>query len=102
MRQRSRRYGGPVQTLTAGVEGCPAPASPPVRGLAGPKLTQVTGFAFPLSVLVLNKRCEMEEETVSPLGPTSRSLRFLHAAWKASEAGLEDQCLCNTVLKTVP
>lgn len=58
-------------------------------------------FVFPLSVLLLHKTHEMEEETVSPLGPPSCSQKFLHTAWRASEAGLEDQCLYNTVLKTV-
>lgn len=32
--------------LAAGVEGCPAPASSPIWGLAGPKFTQVTSMVL--------------------------------------------------------
>lgn len=92
--QRRRRSGA------AGLEGCLAPASWSKWTTVHQDNQQVF-FQIPLSVLVLNTTCEMEQETMSPLGSPSHLQKFPHAAWRANGWGLEDQSLYNIVLKTV-
>lgn len=57
------------------------------HGLSEPQFTKITNrffFQIPLSVLVLNTTCEMEQETMSPLGSPSHLQKFPHAAWRAN------------------